>query len=409
MPQAVIALGANEPWSMEGTPWPPTGGHSQPSEPRQLNEPRQPSEPQQPSDLWQSAEQMRLGDGLGLGTPSRSDDRSLSAERSAVPFAFRRLAVNLDRAVARLSATPGIRVLACSRWQATAAAGGPAGQPAFLNGALRIETDWEPLALLDHLQAIEREGGRERRVHWGPRTIDLDLLLYGRLVLDTPRLVLPHPRLGYRRFVLEPAAEIASDWPHPLIGWTIGQLARHIASPLNLVAVLGRDRAAIAALIEAVLLRVPGDYLRDPIPVPGAGENANRDHAHPIAMLNDLEFARRGRLVGADRAATPASRTVLSDFRPAQALDWGAPPSPAELPPAGRSLAGAGALPTPKLWVGMIGRSDFGRAAGAIDDSAEDARWLTCLTRPGRGPWLMLDATAFDRSVAELIGAIESF
>ena len=81
-------------------------------------------------------------------------------------------------------------------------------QPAFLNGAVALETELSPRQLLAALLAIERELGRERRERWGPRTIDLDLLLYGGETVDEPGLTVPHPRLHERRFALEPLVEL---------------------------------------------------------------------------------------------------------------------------------------------------------------------------------------------------------
>ena len=85
---------------------------------------------------------------------------------------------------------------------------GVVDQPRFLNGAARVETDLSARQLLDALLAIERELGRERRERWGPRTIDLDLLLYGDTAVAEDGLTVPHPRLHERRFVLEPLAEL---------------------------------------------------------------------------------------------------------------------------------------------------------------------------------------------------------
>ncbi len=92
---------------------------------------------------------------------------------------------------------------------------GPVEQPPFLNGAVALETELSPRELLDVLLAVERRLGRERRERWGPRTIDLDLLLYGDRTVDEPGLSLPHPRLHERRFALEPLAELDPELQIP--------------------------------------------------------------------------------------------------------------------------------------------------------------------------------------------------
>jgi 2-amino-4-hydroxy-6-hydroxymethyldihydropteridine diphosphokinase len=86
---------------------------------------------------------------------------------------------------------------------------GITAQPRFLNGVAALETELAPRELLDALLAVERRLGRERGKRWGPRTIDLDLLLYGDEVIDEDGLTIPHPRLHERRFVLEPLADLA--------------------------------------------------------------------------------------------------------------------------------------------------------------------------------------------------------
>ena len=85
---------------------------------------------------------------------------------------------------------------------------GPAGQPDYMNAVVRLDTELAPHALLAALQAIETSQGRTRDAHWGPRTLDLDLLLYDDLVLDTEDLVIPHPQLTRRSFVLLPLSDI---------------------------------------------------------------------------------------------------------------------------------------------------------------------------------------------------------
>jgi 2-amino-4-hydroxy-6-hydroxymethyldihydropteridine diphosphokinase len=109
---------------------------------------------------------------------------------------------------AAVAALPG--VLAVSSLRETEPVG-VTDQPRFLNGVAALETELSARDLLDTLLAVERRLGRERRERWGPRTIDLDLLLFGEEAIDEPGLTVPHPRLHERRFALEPLAEIAPD------------------------------------------------------------------------------------------------------------------------------------------------------------------------------------------------------
>lgn len=102
-------------------------------------------------------------------------------------------------------------------------------QPLFLNACVTGIVDSSPLALLERLQEIERAGGRERRERrFGPRTLDLDILLFGDLVVDTPRLTIPHPRLHDRAFALVPLAEVAPNWQHSLLNRSIARLADEV-------------------------------------------------------------------------------------------------------------------------------------------------------------------------------------
>lgn len=123
----------------------------------------------------------------------------------------------LDRAFAALSGIEATSLVARSSLYRSRPLG-PQDQPDFLNAVAEIETRLEPEALLDRLQAIEAEQGRVRDRHWGPRTLDLDLLLYGDEKIATSRLAVPHPGLPLRAFVLYPLAELASDLDVPGFG-----------------------------------------------------------------------------------------------------------------------------------------------------------------------------------------------
>lgn len=132
----------------------------------------------------------------------------------------------LESALATLNQTPGITVVAASSWYQTTAIG-PV-QPDIINGCAVLNVTLPPAELMDTLLYIEAQFGRERRERWGPRTLDLDLLLYGTLILNTPQVTIPHPRLRERAFVLVPLTEIAPDWVEPVSGKTIAQLQQTV-------------------------------------------------------------------------------------------------------------------------------------------------------------------------------------
>ncbi len=226
-------------------------------------------------------------------------------------------AAQLDQACDRLCRWPQVVGVARSGYYATAPVGGPAGQPAFLNAVLRIDTHMSPEALLAATRDVEQQLGRERRQRWGPRTIDIDLLLYDTLVMETDALVLPHPRMAVRRFVLEPAHEIAADMLHPATGWTIGQLWERLAHPPHYVAIAGADLPLRARVAEQVARETRTRWLRDPVrPLdPSArGLPAAALVAHELAAL----AARRQQLdtLSTARSTTPPAWSVCDYWLP---------------------------------------------------------------------------------------------
>ena len=133
----------------------------------------------------------------------------------------------LDGAVKALNETSGCEVERVSTYLVTKPYGG-VEQDDFLNACLRLRTLLPPQELLDRMHDIEQAAHRERIVHWGPRTLDLDILLYDDEVLETETLVIPHPELHLREFVLRPMAEIAPWKRHPILGKTMTQLAAEV-------------------------------------------------------------------------------------------------------------------------------------------------------------------------------------
>jgi 2-amino-4-hydroxy-6-hydroxymethyldihydropteridine diphosphokinase len=132
--------------------------------------------------------------------------------------------VTLLRAVDLLAEADDVEVLAVSQLRETDPVG-MVNQPRFLNGAARIDTSLPPRMLLELLLRIEQCLGRVREERWGPRTVDLDLLVYGDVTVDEPGLRVPHPRLHERRFALEPLAELDPELVVPGLGAVSGALA----------------------------------------------------------------------------------------------------------------------------------------------------------------------------------------
>ena len=155
----------------------------------------------------------------------------------------------LDRALAALRGRPGVAVTRVSSLYETAPVGGPAGQGPYLNAVAELRTDLDADALLAVLMEVESGLGRVRAERDGPRTIDLDLLLYGDAVSADARLTLPHPRLHQRLFVLQPLAEIAPGLVHPLLGRPVADLLGDLLGLRPFGPSPGRELAGLRALV----------------------------------------------------------------------------------------------------------------------------------------------------------------
>ncbi|MGQ9732457.1 MAG: 2-amino-4-hydroxy-6-hydroxymethyldihydropteridine diphosphokinase [Candidatus Zipacnadales bacterium] len=171
---------------------------------------------------------------LGLGSNVGNHEEWLSEAMKAVgrdssasrPYSGRE--GYLREALRRLDATPGLSVQAVSSFYETDP-WGDTNQPPFLNAVVAVQCTLDPLQLLAETQRIERELGRQPRRRWGPREIDIDLLLSGDLRVATPELTVPHPLIAERQFVLVPLAELCPDLKLP-DGSTVPSLVNHDGS-----------------------------------------------------------------------------------------------------------------------------------------------------------------------------------
>jgi len=131
--------------------------------------------------------------------------------------------LNIREALALLEERGAARVVRVSRLIETEPVGGPPGQEMYLNGAAEIETDLPPQDLLEAVKEVEVRVGRIQRERWAPREVDIDILLYGRELVSTAVLEIPHPRMCEREFVLRPLAQIAPEAVNPATGKTVAE------------------------------------------------------------------------------------------------------------------------------------------------------------------------------------------
>jgi 2-amino-4-hydroxy-6-hydroxymethyldihydropteridine diphosphokinase len=267
----------------------------------------------------------------------------------------------LRAALTEINALPDVRLLRASETYVSQPLGGPPGQGEFLNAAAVIETRFPPLRLLDELKDIESRHGRQRAERWAPRPLDIDLLLYDNDVAETAMLTLPHPRMSFRRFVLQPAAEIAPRMLHPIIGWPVERLLLHLDA--------ARDQVAIVSPSRALRRRV-AEFLSE---------------CFAARSIDGPTFSTAEEL-------WPPPLTLWLELHAPAGADKTVPAQPSALPYA--------AAPFPKLTVLLD--------ADSQSPGVAKSQWSAIVRRPGRGPTLRLQAIDAATFQAEVAAAIES-
>ncbi len=307
----------------------------------------------------------------------------------------------LDAAVQRLAAAQGVQNLRVSAWHETRAIGGPPDQPPFLNGAVLMETNLTPTALLAVLEQVEMDLGRARGRRWEARTIDLDLLLYDELVLHTAKLTLPHPRMAMRRFVLDPAAEIAPSMVHPTIGWTVAQLLEHLRTAPRYVAIssagLPESLQEASRRMAAAIAKKFGWRLLEFAAIPALDSPS-------LDLTSAIEFLRRQAEMLARENWSAATAGTVTPFWIEDLLALGDVLWPGELDNTWQTLSSA--VVPPKMLVIPA------EPKASSDNQALHQRLAVALriraSRPGIGPVLWLDLAEPGAAEAEFIAAIES-
>jgi 2-amino-4-hydroxy-6-hydroxymethyldihydropteridine diphosphokinase len=328
---------------------------------------------------------------------------------------------SLEEALARLQRHASIQVSRRSPYHETLPVGGPSEQPAYLNAAAVLQTSLSPQDLLAELQAVETDLGRQRAAHWGPRTVDLDLLLYDNLTLVEPDLAIPHPRMAWRRFVLEPAAEVAPEMLHPTTGWTVFRLLEHLNQTSWYLALAGPIGAGKSCLASEIAEKTCGRLLAEQFePSRLAAFYHNPSSLAPQIELEFLE--QRARQLNAGQPEwTVKDQPVVSDFwfeqSPAFASVW----LPAEHAPEylARWAELRQTVVRPRLTVLLRAPMDIllarirarGRAGEEVLTVERMERIEHALEEraaTAEGPVLKLDAMDKEAALRELLAAVEA-
>lgn len=193
----------------------------------------------------------------------------------------------LDEAVERLGLQ--LEIQRVSQWFTYAAVGGPGDQHDFLNGCLVASTDLTAHEVARILHDVELAMGRERVVRWSSRTLDADLLLFGEEIIETATLQVPHPRMITRRFVLEPACDIAPDAIHPWLGWSMQRLLEHL-DHAPWFCVRGADPAFVDELLN-VIHQAVGGTIQGSLPTPPKDADDPLQWSELVGQFVEQHFA----------------------------------------------------------------------------------------------------------------------
>lgn len=243
---------------------------------------------------------------------------------------------NLSRATGEIASLPHTQLLARSRWHETTPIGGPEGQGAYFNGSVLVETQLAPAELASALHDVERRLGRQRIVRWDAREIDVDFLLYDDVRVESSELTVPHPRMSFRRFVLEPACEIGGWMVEPTGGWTLAQLLRHLAGAPRYVAVTASQAEAARKLAAEICLVLGGPRLEDSSSLDPSGADSPGSKGVELTLVGESFwrgipalaarlYSRSAHALPPVVAAIPGGVTPPGHVRPALVVAWDAP------------------------------------------------------------------------------------
>jgi len=289
----------------------------------------------------------------------------------------------LSRAASEIVRLPKCRLLRRSLWHETEPIGGPAGQGAFLNGCLLLETQLEPGVLCRALLEIEQQLGRQRRIRWDARSIDIDLLLYDQLQLETEELTLPHPRMSFRRFVLKPACDIAGSMIHPPSGWTLAQLLRYLEDSPRYVAVVAAEPAS-AHRLAIELCQILGSPMLERLnPTPRAGPDSQPPEAVELDS-EQSEVLQISRWLQVPELAARLSHLAEPELPPVVSNIWSE-----------RALGGQVRPALVVAWDTLAG----GPAHEILKET---------LDRPGHGPMARIRGDDFSAVLAEAVAAVRA-